>query len=216
MRINTTFARTAAAAFVIAVLCAAPCYAGFSVGGSFAAPGYGARAWGMGGATIASGADEESAYWNPAMLGVIDEHRLGVSYSNLVPGTQAQQSYAAYAQPLKQGPVDEPGLEFALHAIGVIYGNLSLELADGQSYSENTLRLSYAYTPLHFMSFGVSFVGLATTSDIDGFGGTGTALDASIRLAISRSMTFAAVLRNAFHQSSGSCSARPGAGCASA
>jgi hypothetical protein len=154
----------------------------------------------MGGAAIASGADEGSVYWNPAMLAVIDEHRLGLSYSNLIPGTDARQSYAAYAQSLKQGPVDEPGLEHAVHAIGAIYGNLALELSDGQSYAENTLRLSYAYTPMYFMSFGVSFVGLATSSDVDGFGGTGTALDASIRLAITRTLTFAAVFRNALSQ----------------
>jgi hypothetical protein len=154
----------------------------------------------MAGAAVASGADEASVYWNPAMLGLIDEHRVGLAYSNLIPGVDARQSYVAYAQALKQGPVNEPGLEFAEHAIGAIYGNLTIELADGQFYSENTLRISYAYSPAYFLSFGVGFAGLQTTSDVQGFGATGTALDASIRLGLSRAFTMAAVIRNAFSQ----------------
>ena len=75
-----------AAVLGVIAVCAAPARAEFSVGGSFAAPGYGARPWGMAGAAIASGADEASVYWNPAMLGLIDQHRVGLAYSNLIPG----------------------------------------------------------------------------------------------------------------------------------
>lgn len=181
-------------------LVAAPARADFSVGGSFAAPGYGARAWGMAGAAIASVADEGATYWNPAMLGLVGGHDLGIAYANLIPGVDARQSYLAYAQPIKQGQADEPGLEHALHAVGAIYGNLVLELADGQTYSENMLRISYAYTPLYFMSFGVSFAGLHTSSDIPNFGGQGTALDIGLRLALTQKFTFAVVVRNVLSQ----------------
>ena len=177
-----------------------PARADFSVGGSFAAPGYGARAWGMGGAAIASIADEGAVYWNPAMLGLVGGHNFGIAYANLIPGVDARQSYLAYAQPIKLGSADEPGLEYALHAVGAIYGNLVLELADGQSYSENILRISYAYTPLYFVSIGVSFAGLLTSSDIPNFGGKGTALDVGLRLALTREFTFAFVVRNVISQ----------------
>jgi len=198
---SITFLRTVTAALAVVTAFAVPVHASdFSVGGSFAAPGYGVRPWGMAGAAVASGADEASVYWNPAMLGLIDEHRVGLAYSNLIPGVDARQSYVGYAQALKQGPVNEPGLEFAEHAIGAIYGNLTIELADGQSYSENTIRISYAYSPAYFLSFGVGLAGLQTTSDVQGFGATGTALDAGVRLGLSRAFTMAAVIRNALSQ----------------
>ena len=185
---------------LLVCLSAAPVMAGFSVGGSFAAPGYGARPWGMAGAAIASGADEASVYWNPAMLALVDEHRLGLAYSNLIPGIEARQSYVAYAQSLKRGPTHEPGLEFAEHAVGAIYGNLFLELSDGQSYRENMLRIAYAYSPAYFVSVGVSFAGLQTSSDVQGFGSTGSALDVALRLGLSRNMTLGAVARNVLSQ----------------
>jgi hypothetical protein len=187
-------------AFALVAIATSQCLADFSVGGSFAAEGYGARAWGRGGAAIAWGADEGAVYWNPALLALLDQKRLGLSYANLIPGTEARQSYVAYAQTLKAGPVDEPGLEFAEHAAGAIYGNLTLELSDGQTYSENALRLSYAYSPLYFLTFGVSFVGLVTSSDIVNFGANGTALDVSTRMALMKRLTFAAVFRNILSQ----------------
>ena len=179
---------------------ATPASADFSVGGSFAAPGYGARAWGMGGAAIATLSDESAVYWNPAMLGTIEGKNAGAAYSNLITGVDAAQSWIGYAQSIRAGEAEEPGLEFAAHAAGILYGNLMLELADGQSYRENTLRVAYAYTPVYFMSFGISAAGLLTTSDIQNFGGNGTSIDIGLRLALTAEMTAALVVRNVLSQ----------------
>ncbi len=113
-----------AAAGVLAAVCF-PARAGYSRGGRFTAPGYGARAWGMGGAAVAWGADEGATYWNPALLSLVDKGRIGFSYVNLVPGTEARHSYVAYARSIEEGALDAPGLEFSEHAIGVLYGNLA-------------------------------------------------------------------------------------------
>ncbi len=178
----------------------APAHAGFSSGGSFSAPGYGARAWGLGGAVVAFGSDESASYWNPALLSLLDRDRVGLSYIDLVPGADAQQSYVAYARVLKPGPVEAPGLEFARHAAGVIYGNLSLELSNGQTHTENTIRLAYAFAPQHFVSVGVAFTALFSSSDVVNFGSSGTTLDAGFRMSLLTNVTVAAVIRNAFSQ----------------
>lgn len=181
------------------LLWATPLHADYSTGGGFSAPGYGARAWGMGGAAIATVGDESAAFWNPAMLSLLDHrNRIGLSYYNLVPGTDATQSYAAYAHVFKEGPLDEPHLRFAKHAAAAILGNLSLKASSGEGYTENTLRLSYAYSPEYFVSIGVSFTALLSTSDLEAFGSKGTAIDAGLRLKLSRNLTVAAVVRNAF------------------
>ncbi len=56
-----------------------PALAGYSRGGGFTDPGYGARAWGMGGAAVAVGSDEGATFWNPALLSLIERGRLGFS-----------------------------------------------------------------------------------------------------------------------------------------
>jgi hypothetical protein len=172
----------------------------FSTGGSFAAPGYGARAWGMGGATVAFGSDEGAIFWNPALLSQLDNNRLGLSYVDLIPGTDAQQSYLAYAHILKRGVPDEPSLQFARHSVGALYGNLRLELSDGQKYNENMLRLAYAYSPEYFITFAASFNVLLTSSDVESFGGSGSSFDIGFRMVMTKHMTLGLVLRNAASQ----------------
>ncbi len=177
---------------------AVPAFAGYSSGGGFSAPGYGARAWGMGGAAVAFGSDEAATYWNPALLSLLGSHRIGLSYVDLVPGADARNSFLAYAGPLKKGDVDAPGLDFAAHAMGVLYGNLMLELSDGQKYTENSLLLAYSYSPEYFVSFGVGMDLLFSSSDVGGFDAKGTAFTAGLRLALSRRISVGFVARNIF------------------
>jgi hypothetical protein len=92
----------------------------------------------------------------------------------------------------------EPDLVFARHAVAVILGNLSLKTSSGEGYTENTLRLSYAYAPDYFVSVGVSFTMLLSTSDLDAFGSKGTAIDIGLRMKLARHLTVAAVVRNGF------------------
>jgi hypothetical protein len=186
-----------AAAALLAAACSTA-FAGYSRGGAFTAPGYGARAWGMGGAAVAWGADEGATYWNPALLSLVEKGRIGFSYVNLVPGTEARHSYLAYARSLEQGALDAPGLEFSEHAIGVLYGNLALELSDGRKYSENALTLAYAYAPEHFVSIGASLGLLLSSSDIGSFDAKGTTFSAGIRVVLLENFTLAFVGRNLF------------------
>jgi hypothetical protein len=177
-----------------------PAHAGYSRGGSFTAPGYGARAWSMGGAAIASTGGEEAIFWNPAMLAYLEQSRIGASYINLVPGAKAYHSHLAYARIIKRTRDDDIDRSLAQHAIGFIYGNLRMDMVDGSGYNENTFRFAYSYTPEYFISFGAAFNFLVSTSDADNFGGTGSSVDAGIRLGISSNMTFAFVARNAASQ----------------
>jgi hypothetical protein len=187
----------AAGAWVLAAAFS-PAFAGYSRGGGFTAPGYGARAWGMGGAAVAWGADEGATHWNPALLSLVEQGRIGFSYVNLVPGTEARHSYVAYARSIKPGAVDAPGLEFSEHAAGVLYGNLALELSDGREYTENALTLAYAYAPEHFVSIGASLGLLLSSSDIGEFDAKGTTLTVGLRVVMLEHMTLAFVGRNLF------------------
>ena len=190
------FAYVFVAAFITAA--ATPALAGYSRGGGFTAPGYGARAWGMGGAATAIGADESATYWNPALLSHLGEKKLGFAYVDLVPGASAQQSYLAFAMPLKEGELDEPGLEYAQHSLGAIYGNLSLDLSDGKKYTENSLLIGYSYAPAYFVSIGASLGMLFSAGDLDNFDSKGTTFSAGIRVALTRKLSLGFVARNMF------------------
>jgi hypothetical protein len=181
---------------VLAAIPVGNAVAGYSKGGNFSAPGYGARAWGMGGAAVAGGADEGAAYWNPALLSRLPAARLGFSYVNLVPGGDAQLSYLAYARVLREGPADDVGLEYALHAAGLIYQNLSLDLSDGQGYSEHALRLAYALSPDFFLSFGIGLNLLVARSDLSSFDAMGTSVDAGLRVMMLENLSLGFVARN--------------------
>ena len=189
---------TLLAAAILAAASFVPALAGYSRGGGFTAPGYGARAWGMGGAAVAWGADEGATYWNPALLSLVDSGRIGFSYVNLVPGTEARHSYLAYARSIKEGLLDGPGLDYSEHAIGVLYGNLALEVSDGRKYTENALTLAYAYAPDYFVSIGASVGLLLSSSDIGEFDAKGTTFTAGIRVVLVENVTLAFVARNLF------------------
>jgi hypothetical protein len=182
-----------------AMLHAGSARAGYSDGGGFSAPGYGARSWGMGG-VIAIPTGEEAIFWNPGQLAVLNDNRLGFSYINIVPGAKAYQSQIAYAHVLKRGTENEPGLSYNKHVVGALYENLSIELSEGESYSENSLRLAYAYSPAYFITVGATFSVMGTSSDIVSFGSSGTAIDVGGRIAVGPGITFAMTVRNALSQ----------------
>lgn len=199
MRAHSKSITGALALAVIVAVAAGPASADYSKGGAFASPGYGTRSWGMGG-VIAIGNDEGAIYWNPALLAELDRNRLGLSYVNIVPGADAHQSQLAYAHILKRGPENEPGLAFNNHAVGALFENLRIDLADGQSYSENSLRLAYAYSPLYFLTIGAGFTIHTSSSDISGFGSNGTSIDIGGRIALLPSVTLALMSRHAMSQ----------------
>ena len=174
-----------------------PVLADYSRGGAFTAPNYGARAWGMGGAAIASVGGEECVSWNPAMLSCLKEKWIGAAFVNLVPGAAAYHSNLAFGMAFEQQSTGDFDPAIPTHAVGCLLGNLKLDLAGGGSYSENTLRLAYAWTPDDFLSFGAAFNLLVMSSDYSDFEGSGTSVDAGLRLSLLKNVTFAFVAKNA-------------------
>lgn len=172
--------------------------ADYSEGGAFRATSFGARAWGMAGAAVATVDDEGAVYWNPAMMTYLQSSRFGASYINLVSGLTAWQSQVAYARVLKPGPVTDDGRQLARHAVGAIYTNVHLDLQGGSSYDENMLRLAYAFTPDYFVSIGAAFEVLTSSSEVSNFGSLGSSLDASARLLLTEHLRMGFVLRNIF------------------
>jgi hypothetical protein len=167
------------------------------VGGAFRHPGYGARVWGMGGAGSALVDDESAISWNPAMMALLDGDAIGLSYVNLVKGTTAQQSQFAYAHVIAMNDPDGD-LSTARHAVGVLYTNINLGVNEGNDYNENLLRVSYAFTPDHFVTMGASIEGFFSSSTVDNFGAKGSTVDAAVRLNLTKNTTLAIVARDIF------------------
>jgi len=187
-------------AVALLVAAATSALADFSRGGGFNSAGYGARAWGMGGAAIATVSDEGAVYWNPALLSIVGENRVGFTYTDLIAGVAASRSHVAATFALRKGPEDEPGLKFAYHTVGIMFSNLSLDLAGDANYNENTLSLAYALAPQYFISIGATFNFLFSSSDVEGFGSNGTSFDLGVRLRLARRTSVALVARNVLSQ----------------
>jgi hypothetical protein len=171
--------------------------AGYSRGGAFKTPGYGARAWGMAGAAAATVDDEGAVYWNPAMMALAGSKTVGAAYINLVPGATARQSQLAYVHLMRETDYDSDARKVARHAVGALYTNLRLDV-EGESYDENTLRLAYAFTPDYFISFAAAGEVFASRSDVKGFGAKGTSVDLAFRLMLTEHFTVGIVARSAF------------------
>lgn len=172
-------------------------WSGASEGGAFRLPGYGARAWAMGGAAVTILNDESSIYWNPALLSGVSGDMAGASYINLVEGATARQSELAYVRILSPHN-DDFGLPVHRHVVGAMYTNVSLDIAGGESYSENHVRLAYAYTPEDLITFAATMRVFFSTSGVDNFGAVGTSVDGSARMRLSHDLTLAMVARDAF------------------
>jgi len=186
----------AAAAMILASHGAA--VAGYSEGGAFKVSGYGARAWGMGGAAIVTVDDESAVYWNPGMMALVPSNSVGASYINLVAGATAHQSQLAYVHALQVSKPDEYGKTVARHAVGALYTNVLLGIQGGEDYDENIFRLAYAYTPDYFVSFAIAWDIFASTSTVGGFKSKGTSVDGAVRLMLTENLTVGLVARNAF------------------
>jgi hypothetical protein len=163
--------RLAIISLTLLVCAAASADADYSKGGAFRHPGYGARAWGMGGAAVATVDDESAVSWNPAMLSLLGSNQAGASYVNLVSGVTARQSQVVYAHVLERGAPDDEGQTSARHVVGVMYTNLHLEIAGD------------------FLLSG---------SDVQGFDAVGSSVDFAARLMLTENVTVGAVARHAF------------------
>ncbi|MGD8413616.1 MAG: hypothetical protein PVF33_05260 [Candidatus Latescibacterota bacterium] len=186
------------AVWVMLTLAPDAAVAGFSLGGAFKSPGYGARAWGMGGAAVATVNDEGSVYWNPGMMALAPTNAIGAAYINLVPGTTARQSQLAYVHVFNRHDTGPDGISVGYHAVGVMYTNLRLGVQSGENYDENTVRLAYSYTPDPLVSFAIAWDLFASSSGVDGFDSRGTSVDGALRLSMTEHVVVGLVARNAF------------------
>jgi len=175
--------------------------AGYSRGGAFTTPGYGARAWGMGGAATLTVEDEGAVFWNPAMMGRFQARNLiGASYVNLVAGATARQSQLVYGRTLEAGTPGEGRKPFARHAVGALYSNVHFDIQGGVGYDEHTFRLAYAFTPDPFISFGIAGDLLISRSDVPDFDALGSSVDFALRAELLDGFSLGLVARNAFSQ----------------
>lgn len=167
-----------------------------SVGGAFRHTGYGARVWAMGGAGAAIVDDESAIYWNPAMMAMMTD-AVGLSYFNLVKGTTARQSQFAYGRVIQRNESDGER-STARHVVGLLYTNVYLGINEGNNYSENLLRLAYAFSPDHFITVAASLEGFYSRSSVDNFNAFGSTVDMAIRVNLTRHTTLGIVARDAF------------------
>ncbi|MDH4037047.1 MAG: hypothetical protein OEX18_01540 [Candidatus Krumholzibacteria bacterium] len=163
-----------------------------STGGAFLVPGYGARAAGMAGAVSAVIDDEGAIDWNPARLGLVTR-TLGASYVQLVPGASLDQADLAFVTPLC---AVERGV--AKHAAGVMLTNLSADIAGLESYSENHLRMAYAFTPQPLLSVAIAGKLFFSQSGVSGFDAWGSSVDFAGYLSLSEHWDAAVVGKDLF------------------
>ena len=161
----------------------------------FNLPRYGARAWGMSGAVIARIDDESAIDWNPA--GIAESVRgAGVSAVELVPDAFLTQAQAAFVMPLGHTRNAETGV--SLHAVGAMYTNLSADVGAGETYSENHLRLAYAYSPQPVITFAFSGRVAFARTGVDNFDSWGTSVDVAMKVRLTQAWSIAAVGHDVF------------------
>ena len=163
-----------------------------SNGGAFLLPGYGARAAGMAGAVSALVDDESAVEWNPARMGLA-LRTAGAAYVQLLPGASLDQAQIAFVTPL--GAV-EHGV--ARHAAGAMLTNLSADIAGVESYSENHLRVAYAFTPQPVVSVAIAAQVFMASSGVSAFDARGSSVDFAGRLSLSEHWDLAMVGKDLF------------------
>jgi hypothetical protein len=161
----------------------------------FMVPPYGARAWGMAGAVIARIDDESAVDWNPAGIARCPR-TAGVAYVELVPDAFVTQAQAVYVQPIAGTRDPETGV--VSHVAGAMLTTMSFDVGEGQTYTENHLRVAYAYSPQPLVSFGFAGELFVSKSGVTGFDAWGTAVDLAARLSITHAWSLAVVGRDIF------------------
>lgn len=184
-----------ALALAATTLIASRAHADSSLGGPFVLPLYGARAWGMAGAVIARIDDESAVDWNPA--GISEAVRTaGISGVQLVPGASLNQAQAVFVMPL--GNTRNAETDVVRGAIGAMYTNISADVGVGESYSENHLRIAYAYSPQPVVTFAIAGKAALARSGVNNFDAWGTGVDMAVKLRMSPDWSIALVARDAF------------------
>jgi hypothetical protein len=149
----------------------------------------------MAGAVIARIDDESAVDWNPA--GISQAARgAGLSAVELVPGANLTEAQAVYVMPLGSARNVETGV--ARHAVGAMYTNLSADVGAGETYSENHLRLAYAYSPQPVLTFAISGNMELASSGVNNFDAWGTGVDMAVKVRVSPAWSFAFVGHDAF------------------
>ncbi|MBI5243869.1 MAG: type IX secretion system membrane protein PorP/SprF [Elusimicrobia bacterium] len=147
--------------FISTLLAAACCAPG--AWAAYDDVGVGARATGMGNAFTAVADDVYSVYYNPAGLGVLDRGQLATTYSKLFmglsDGSNLQNSFLAFAQPLEQGKKGTCALAWNYFTLDGLYRETSVYGAYGrQIFPERAPSGLFAGAAVKYLSRGVGSV----------------------------------------------------------
>ncbi|MBI3298548.1 MAG: type IX secretion system membrane protein PorP/SprF [Elusimicrobia bacterium] len=121
---------------LLLTLLAAECHNARMARAAYDDVGVGARVTGLGGAFTAIADDVYSVYYNPAGLGTIDRPMLGTTYSRLHMGlsddSALQNSFVAYARPIKHGRQGAWGAAWNYFTLDSLYSETSLYASYGR------------------------------------------------------------------------------------
>lgn len=173
----------------------------WSAGGAFLPLGHGARAHGLGGAVIAMGRDDASAYWNPANLAWI-EPKSSVTLMHAALFPEVDNGYQTVSFGMPRGPrLGEPEqrLRPCQWGFGAFVGHLGLGFEAGD-WTENRLQLAAAYALSNYASLGLSARFMWLTNDFEGGNAHGGGFDAGLSLLLTDALTVALVVRDAYSE----------------
>jgi tetratricopeptide (TPR) repeat protein len=131
--------------------------------------GVGARVTGLGQAYTAVADDVYSTYYNPAGLATLDRKEFGTSYSRLLTGlsdgSNLQNSFLAYAQPLADGRNGTLGAAFNYFTLDSLYRESSLFTSYGRRMTrEDRPDPIYAGASLKFLNRTLGGSGVASNA----------------------------------------------------
>ena len=193
--------RVAVAGLVLTILAGAATASDWSAGGAFLPLGHGARAHGLGGAVIAMGRDDASAYWNPANLAWIEPgSSVTLMHAALFP--EVDNGYQSLSFGMTHGPVlGEPvqRLRPSQWGFGGFIGHLGLGFEAGD-WTENRLQLAAAYALSNYASLGLAAPFMWLTNDFEGGNAQGGGFDAGLSALLTDALSVAFVVRDAYSE----------------
>jgi hypothetical protein len=170
-----------------------------SRGGTFLPMGWSARGAGLGGAATILIRDERSAYWNPANVCFLFSPQITVGSTKPVPDLDNWYTVLSAGTGLLDVRVrddDTPVMKRV--GIAITATHLGLDLAQGSGWNEGSFGLSFAFSPNHYNSLGLSFRTMKSWTDLEEAGAWGMALDIGWTAILTEHLWFAAVWKGIY------------------
>jgi hypothetical protein len=170
-----------------------------SRGGTFLPMGWSARGAGLGGAATILIRDERSAYWNPANLSFLFSTGVTVGSTKPVPGLDGWHTVMSVGTGLLDVRTRGDGTPVMKRVgVAVTATHLGLDLAQGSGWNEGTFGVSFAFSPNHYNSLGLSLRGMKSWTDLEDAGAWGMALDLGWTAILTEQLWFAVVSKNTY------------------